>query len=415
MWGKNLRAIVGATAITVALALGSSAQTGAPGASPQTGLVRPVGAVKAISGNTVTITTDSGADLTIDVQPATRILQVAAGERDLKSATPVQLTDVQTGDRVLVTGTQAPDGKTISAGRLIVMKQSDIAQKQQQEREDWQRRGVGGLVTAVDPAAGAVTISAGANKKITIQTSKTTAIRQYSPDSVKFDDAKPASLAQITACDPKDQSKPCDQLRARGDKNADGTELQAREIVFGAFLNIAGTVISTDTANNTVTLKDLATKKPVTIHVSNDSQMRQLPQMLAQRLATRLKGGNQPGAEESGGHEGVTPGGQISSTGGRGNTAGSPGGPGPQGGSRNGQPDLQQILNRMAAVTIADLQKGQAVMLVATEGSADSAPTAITLLTGVEPILTASPNDSRAASMLLSPWSLGGGAADTGP
>jgi len=60
---------------------------------------------------------------------------------------------------------------------------------------------------------------------------------------------------------------------------------------------------------------------------------------------------------------------------------------------------------------LSDLQKGNPVMVVATEGTASSPPTAITLLTGVEPILTAAPDSTRAA-MLLSPWNLGGGGAE---
>jgi hypothetical protein len=71
------------------------------------------------------------------------------------------------------------------------------------------------------------------------------------------------------------------------------------------------------------------------------------------------------------------------------------------------------MLKRMPAVTLADLQKGDAVMIVATPGTTDTQPTAITLLSGVEPILSASPNSSRAA-MLLSPWNLGGGEAAAG-
>jgi len=71
-----------------------------------------------------------------------------------------------------------------------------------------------------------------------------------------------------------------------------------------------------------------------------------------------------------------------------------------------GAPDFQQILNRMPIVALADLHKGDAVMLVATQGTPSSASTAITLLTGVEPILRAAPNGSQA--MMLTPWSLGG-------
>ena len=35
---------------------------------------------------------------------------------------------------------------------------------------------------------------------------------------------------------------------------------------------------------------DLLTKQPVTVKVSQDSQLRKLPQMMAQRIAMRLKG-----------------------------------------------------------------------------------------------------------------------------
>jgi hypothetical protein len=57
----------------------------------------------------------------------------------------------------------------------------------------------------------------------------------------------------------------------------------------------------------------------------------------------------------------------------------------------------------MPASSIADLQKGDAVMLVATEAGAGPV-TAITLLAGVEPILQGSP--STGASSILTPWSL---------
>jgi hypothetical protein len=64
------------------------------------------------------------------------------------------------------------------------------------------------------------------------------------------------------------------------------------------------------------------------------------------------------------------------------------------------------MLSRAPAIQLADLQKGEAVMLVSTEGAAEV--TAITLLAGVEPLL-----ESPAASRdLLSNWSVGSGAPD---
>ncbi len=422
------RALWACVLVAVLSALASAQTSG-----QQAATARPVGAVKSVSATGVTITTDSGAEMNINVPADAKVLRLAPGQKDLKSATPAQLSDIQPGDRVLGRGTASADGKSVTANLLVVMKQEDIAQRQQREREDWQRRGTGGLVTAVDPAAGTVTISSSPGKTMVVHTSKSTVIRRYAPDSVKFDDATLATL---------DQVKAGDQLRARGDKNADGTEMQAEEIVSGTFRNIAGTVISADAANNTVTLKDLATKKPVTIKVSSDSQLRQLPPMMAQFMAMRLKGGVTPGAQNTStggqGNSGAGPGGQQANTpgapqgaegsrwqggpagagGGQGWQRGAAGGAQGQGAGRpagwqgqnghNGPPDLQQILSHMPAVAVGDLHKDDAVMVVATEGSTTSSPTVITLLTGVEPILSASPNDNR-ATMLLSPWSLGGG------
>ena len=79
-----------------------------------------------------------------------------------------------------------------------------------------------------------------------------------------------------------------------------------------------------------------------------------------------------------------------------------PQGGGPPGGS--GVPDLQPMLSRMPNSTLADLQKGEAVMIVASDGSGTATVMAITLLAGVEPILTAT--STQSASTILTPWSL---------
>jgi len=299
------------------------------------------------------------------------------------------------GDRILARGTASEDGKSVTASSVVLMKESDVAAKQERDRDDWQKRGVGGLVSKVDAANGVVTLAAPAMsdaKPVTIHISKTTIIRRYSPDSVKFDDAKPSTLDQINVGD---------QLRARGVRSADGTELAADEVVSGAFRNIAGTVVSTDAGNNTVTVMDLATKKPVTLRITADSQLRKLPATVAQRIAVRLRGGS-----PDGGSDAPAAGGGPSAKTGEARPNGGPGG-----GRPGGAPDFQQMLKRMPAVTLADLQKGDAIMIVTTEGSANTQPTAITLLSGVEPILSASPNSNRAA-MLLSPWNLGGGGGE---
>ena len=64
----------------------------------------------------------------------------------------------------------------------------------------------------------------------------------------------------------------------------------------------------------------------------------------------------------------------------------------------------------MPPATQADFKKGDAVMIVATEGTASGEVSPITLLGGVEPILAAAPAGTSQA-ITLSPWSLGGAPA----
>jgi hypothetical protein len=374
-----------------ASALSVEASQQAPAPTPQAA-ARPVGTVKAISGNSVTLATDAGAEITVTVQDSTRLIKTAPGQKDLTGASPIKLQDLQAGDRILVRGTPSDDSKSIAAASIIVMKKSDIEQKQAQERADWQKRGVGGLVTAVDAASGTITISSaalGSSKSVAIHASKTTIIRRYAPDSVKFDDAKPGTLDQI---------QPGDQLRARGDRSLDGNDLTAEEIVSGAFRNIAGTVQSTDAAGNTLTVTDLKTTKPVTVKLTSDSQFRKLPAMMAQIIAARMSGaaGNAVGAPAGNAT------GTANAPAGNAAPGARPGGPG--GGRSGGAQDFQQMLNRIPAATLADLQKGDALMIVATQGTGDGRVTAITMLSGVEAILAASPKGSQ--PMILTPWNL---------
>jgi co-chaperonin GroES (HSP10) len=376
-------------------------QPAAPGAAS-----RHIGAIKAINAGVITLTPDSGPDVNVTTQATTRILRIAPGEKDLKNATPIQLQDLQIGDRILVAGKASDDNLSLVASTVVVMKHSDIEAHHQQDLQDWQKRGVGGLVSAVDPAAGTVTISLttfSGKKNIVIHASSTVVIRRYAPDSVKFDDAKPATLQEI---------HPGDQVRARGDRNPDGTELAAEEIVSGSFRNVAGTVNSVDASSSTLSVQDLLSKKAVVIKITADSQLRKFPPEMAQRIAMRLKGatpGATPAAASSAAPSGGSTNGQTAppavpagGTGTSGNGAGARPG---------GAPDFQQMLNRMPAVLLADLHKGDAVMIVSTEGTA-GVGTAITLLSGVEPILQAAPTASSVA--MLTPWSMSAPSGDAG-
>ena len=376
-------------------------QTATPQDSSAPKRARAVGTIKSIDGNTVTLTTDAGAEMKVTLQAATRLVRMAPGQSDLKSAAPIQIGDVQVGDRMLAGGMASEDGKSVTATSAVIMTKSDVAAKQQHDREEWQKNGVGGVVKAVDAASGTITLSTGtlgAPSTLDVKVSKETIIRRYAPDSVKFDDAKPGTLEQIKAGD---------QLRARGTKSEDGREMAAAEIVSGSFRSIAGAVISSDAANSTLTVTDLANKRPVTLKIAPDSQMHQLPAMFAQRIAMRLKGGAGP-APGAAGAAGGTPAPTQNSGARPGGASGGEGRPGGGFGGGSGRPDFQQMLNRMPAVELSQLQKGDAVMIVATEGTAESPSQIIILLSGVEAILTAA--SPSAAGTILSPWNLSSGA-----
>ena len=384
----------------------------------QASFAKAVGTVKSINGNSVVLTTDSGAEITVTLADSTRILRATPGQTDLKSATPIEASDIRIGDRVLALGPSG-EGNSFTASTLVVMKQTDIADKQQHEREEW-RKGTDGIVKEVNRAAGTITISnalASSGKPIVIHFSPATSVLRYSPDSINFDDAKQGTLDQI---------KPGDQLRARGTKNDDGSELTAQAMISGTFRNIAGTMISTDAANGSITVMDLATKHPVTLKISTDSQLHKLPPFLAQRIAARLKGdvsgaNGRPDAAagesskngaggSSNRDEGQNSQGNWRRQGGSGRPP-DPSQPGHPGGS--GSADLEQMLSRAPGIAMSDLQKGDAVIVLATEGSPKSAPTATKLFSGVEPILTAAPSGAAAAT-ILSPWNLGSSPAGTG-
>jgi hypothetical protein len=290
---------------------------------------------------------------------------------------------------------------------VVAIKQADVAKKQQQDRDDWQKRGIAGLVKSVDPSSGSIVVTTGAGptaKSVTVKTAKTTTLKRYAPGSVRFADAQPAPLDAIHAGD---------QLRARGNKSTDGTQLDAEDVVSGTFRSVAGTITSIDPAASTLVVKDLATKKQVTIHVGSDAQLRRIPDRMAQMLAARLKGTMPGGGAGFGGqNRTITVGGASSPPGGA--PGGGPGGgaaggngqwAGQNGGAGAGGGDPQRFLTMAPSIKLEELQKGEAVMVVATDGASDV--NAITLLAGVEPLL-----EAPAATNLLSNWSMGGGGAE---
>jgi len=381
--------------------------------SQDAAVTKPVtflGTVQSLSGNSISVKNDAGATMQVTVEENARLLRIEPGQKTLTGASPFSLADLQTGDRVMARGSANADGKSLDATMLVAIKGADIAQKQEKEREDWQKRGTGGLVKSVDAAAGTVTVSTGAGgtRTAVIHATSSTIIRRYAPGSVKFDQAVTGTLAEIKAGD---------QLRARGSRSDDGGTLEAEEIVSGSFLNLAGPIQAVNAAGSTFTVNDAMTKKPVVISVTPDSEVKKLDPAVAQRIAQRLSGGagrrpdgsaggsaGAPAGASPAASSGPAPGPNGPPSGAAG--AGGPGGGPAGGGGRGSGPDIQQILARAPSVTLKDLQKGNMVIVVATEGQTPQQATAITVVAGVEPMLQASTSGSQA--MLSSAWNLGG-------
>jgi hypothetical protein len=362
--------------------LQAQAPAAAPAATPS-----KLGTVKAVEGNVVTLLTDSTKEtVTITVADGAKVLQLPVGSTDLKAATPGQLSDIAVGDRLLATGKAGDAPGSFIGLRVVLIKSSAIAEMQAAQQADWKKNGVGGIVSAVDPASGAITITSGA-KKIAIATTPKTDFKRSARDSEKYQDALPGTLAQIHAGD---------QLQARGTKSADGSSVQAVEVLSGAFLDLSGLIASVDPVAGTVTLKDLATKKMLTVAVTPNTDIRTMPAQMATMFAARQNGGGAAAAPAAGGGAGA--GSQGGGYAGR-----------RTGGGGGGAADLAQMIPRMPTVTLGGLHKGDAVMIVASEPAPGSTTvTAITLLSGVDQILTANPNGGMSLSMSLG----GGGGGD---
>lgn len=404
--------------VGLAQALGA-AQTAQPSASsPQP--VRPIGVVTEIRPGNFTLHTDAGFYLSVQLPEGVAVVRVPPGAKDLKAATKITVGDISIGDRVLVRGRLSDDQKSILATTVMVMTQTDLAKAHEAERLEWQRRGIGGLVKAVNPQTKELTISVAntpptpGNPTHPVITSlaPNAALLRYAPDSVKFSDAKPSALEEI---------KVGDQVRALGTKSEDGNRFTAEKLVSGTFRNLAAMVVSVDAQNGAVTVKDLATGKPLVVRTNADSGLHRLPPFLAQMIAWFNSGAPAgiPGQAAGGGAGGGTAGGAASRqslNGGPRQAAGAAAGGierGPGNGAGRGPRDFQQMLERTPPFTLSELKAGEALIVVSTEGSKPAEVTAIVMLTGVEPILQARPKGSN--EVVLGPWNMTMSGGEGGP
>ncbi len=342
-----------------------------------------VGTVVAIRAGSseIEIKADAGLPVTVKFTAETVFQRVAPGEKNLRNAVAASLAGVAAGDRVLVT--LKPD--TVEARRIVVMPAAEIVKRNEADRQDWTRRGAAGVVAA--RSGNRITLrirSFQGESQATVICGDGTIFRRYAPDSVKFADAKPSNAGEI---------RTGDQLRARGEKSADGLSVTADEVVFGTFVTKAGTITAIRAEQGEITIQDLENGRPLVVKLTADSQIKSMPGFPA--FSGTGGPGGRPGAQPpvQGGFHRVESGPGMQAGGPAQGGVGRMGpGPGP---SAGGPPDFSQMLERMPSSSIGSLKVGETVVFSSTRGASTQQLTAIMLLGNAQPLVEMAAKMSR--------------------
>lgn len=342
------------------------------GQTPETGVKPSVvpGDVVSISDGKIVVNSKTG-QVDIMLSAKTEFKRVSAENPSLKSATPSALSDIAVGDKLMVTGILAADGKSIPARAVYLMTKAEIAQKNAKETAEWRTRGITGKVVSANAQTNQITVEvrgmAGATTNVTLTPKNQAKFLRYAPDSVRFSEAKDSSIGEIN---------PGDMLRALGDKSSDGASFAAEQILTGAFQTIAGTVKSVDAEKNEIVINELQTKKDVTVMLGGTSVLKRFPAEMAERMAGMQMAGA-GGARPVGQPGAAAPAGQGQAG------AGRPG----FGGQRPGAGGIDDMMDRFPDIKAADLKAGDMIALSSTKNGNMDRIKAIKLVAGVEPFL----------------------------
>ena len=145
---------------------------------------------------------------------------------------------------------------------------------------------------------------------------------------------------------------------------------------FPAFKIAGGTVTAIDAAASQIKINDLQTKKPLTIILKPETVLRRFPE------GGMFGGGMGPGG----------PGAANGARQGQGQAPQRPpgaGAGGPQGAAPGrGGANMADMLERLPIISINDLKVGDMIIMSSLQGADPSQLTAISLVTGIEPLLT---------------------------
>src|SRR6185436_13193435 len=177
-----------------------------PSADPAITSLSVMGVVSDFKPDTrqVIVTTAAGSQVTVTLSERTVFMRIPPGEKTKDKFVKIAPTDFAAGDSVFARGRMSDDRKSMPALEFYVMSKGDIAEKKERERSEWSKRGIAGTVSALNAETKEITVDARTPegpKPIVVATTGQTKFRRYAPDSVRFDDAKAGTFADLKVGD----------------------------------------------------------------------------------------------------------------------------------------------------------------------------------------------------------------------
>jgi hypothetical protein len=348
---------------------------------------RLIGEVTAVDSAAagLTVRADTGETVSVTTDEKTTVKRLPPGETSLDNVKPGTFADVHVGDRVLAVGVGTSGGV---ARQLILTTRAAAAAGQ--GRDDGRR--LFGRVVSVDASKKQVVVQTRGRdgvETVNVDASNAARVLRYAPDSSRVADAQPATFADIRAGD---------QLRATGERTSEGAGFRAEEIIAGSFVRVAGQVVSVDSARNELTLKNEQTGQTFRVAVGQRTTLRRLtPEFVktmneraerreARRAERGAQSGDGNGESRGGRREGVAREGAAREGGGREGRGGERRG---EGGWRGGggAGGGGNMFDSLPAVTLAELKKGDGVLITATPGADASTVTAVSIVAGDAEVL----------------------------
>jgi hypothetical protein len=301
-----------------------------------------------LKANRIVIKTDSGNTVTAFLDEKTDCLRAQPGDVSLGKAVKITRNEIGLGDKVYARGKVSADRKSLPAQKMIVMFKTDIEKDRERQSNEWKLRGIGGVVTSLNPQTGEITVQSRGREGLKVYVvivTEAVRFRRYAPDSVKFSAARPSAFAEL---------KIGDQLSALGEKSADGVRFKAEQIVFGSFRTVTGTVTAVDAGTGEIRISTLDKKRPLTVTAGKDSTLRRITPQAVKVIAAAAQNARPDNRN-----------------------AGSVGGA-----------DLQETIERLPSAALSEIEPGKTIAVTGPVGADPSRLTAITLIVGIDAVLS---------------------------